>query len=58
MSARAPGQIRFKRLDSLGEEYSEKVLRAALDEKAGMETEGTAKRTKSKIEHTSVESAG
>ena len=33
MSARAPGQVRFKWLDSLGEEYSEKVLRAALDEK-------------------------
>ena len=33
MSARAPGQVRFKRLDSLGEEYSEKTLRAALDER-------------------------
>ena len=36
MSARATGQIRFKRFDSLGEEYSEKMLRAAGAEVLGV----------------------
>ena len=54
MSARAPGQIRFKRLDSLGEEYSEKVLRAALDEKREWKPKERRKGQKPKIEHTSV----
>ena len=54
MSARAPGQVRFKRLDSLGEEYSEKVLRAALDEKLEWKPKERRKGQKSKIEHTRV----
>ena len=54
MSARAPGQVRFKRLDSLGEEYSEKVLRAALDEKREWQPKERRKGQKPKIEHTSV----
>ena len=54
MSARAPGQIRFKRLDSLGEEYSEKTLRAALDEKREWKPKERRKGQKPKIEHTSV----
>ena len=54
MSARAPGQVRFKRLDSLGEEYSEKVLRAALDEKLEWKPKKRRKGQKPKIEHTSV----
>ena len=54
MSARAPGQVRFKRLDSLGEEYSEKVLRAALDEKLEWKPKERRKGQKPKIEHTSV----
>lgn len=54
MSARAPGQVRFKRLDSLGEEYSEKVLRAALDERRKWKPKERRKGQKSKIEHTSV----
>ena len=54
MSARAPGQVRFKRLDSLGEEYSEKTLRAALDERREWKPKERRKGQKSKIEHTSV----
>ena len=54
MSARAPGQVRFKWLDSLGEEYSEKVLRAALDEKREWQPKERRKGQKPKIEHTSV----
>ena len=54
MSARAPGQVRFKRLDSLGEEYSEKTLHAALDEKREWKPKERRKGQKSKIEHTSV----
>ena len=54
MSARAPGQIRFKRLDSLGEEYSEKTLHAALDEKREWKPKERRKGQKPKIEHTSV----
>ena len=54
MSARAPGQIRFKRLDSLGEEYSEKVLRAALDERREWKPKERRKGQKPEIEHTSV----
>ena len=52
MSARAPGQIRFKRLDLLGEEYSEKTLRAALDEKREWQPKERRKGQKPKIEHT------
>ena len=54
MSARAPEQVRFKRLDSLGEEYSEKTLRAALDERREWKPKERRKGQKSKIEHTSV----
>ena len=54
MSARAPGQVRFKRFDSLGEEYSEKVLRAALDERREWKPKERRKGQKPKIEHTSV----
>ena len=54
MSARAPGQVRFKRLDSLGEEYSEKTLRAALDEKREWKPKERRKGQKPKIEHASV----
>ena len=54
MSVRAPGQIRFKRLDSLGEEYSEKTLRAALDEKREWQPKERRKGQKPKIEHTRV----
>ena len=54
MSARAPGQVRFKRLDSLGEEYLEKTLRAALDERREWKPKERRKGQKSKIEHTSV----
>ena len=54
MSARAPGQVRFKRLDSLGEEYSEKTLHAALDERREWKPKERRKGQKSKIEHTSV----
>ena len=54
MSVRAPGQVRFKRLDSLGEEYSEKTLRAALDEKLEWKPKERRKGQKPKIEHTSV----
>ena len=54
MSARAPGQVRFKRLDSLGEEYSEKTLRAALDERPEWKPKERRKGQKPKIEHTSV----
>ena len=54
MSARAPGQIRFKRLDSLGEEYSEKTLRTALDEKREWQPKERRKGQKSKIEHTGI----
>ena len=52
-SARAPRQVRFKRLDSLGEEYSEKVLRAALDEKREWQPKERRKGQKLK-EHTGV----
>lgn len=55
MSARAPEQVRFKRLDSLGEEYSEKVLRAALDEKREWKPKERRKGQKPQIEHASVE---
>ena len=54
MSARAPGQVRFKRFDSLGEEYSEKVLRAALDKKREWRPKERRKGQKPKIEHASV----
>ena len=54
MSARAPGQVRFKRLDSLGEGYSEKVLRAALDEKREWKPKERRKGQKPQIEHASV----
>ena len=54
VSARAPGQVRFKRLDSLGEEYSEKTLRAALDEKREWQPKERRKGQKPKIEHASV----
>lgn len=54
MSARAPGQVRFKRLDSLGEEYTEKVLRAALDEKREWKPKERRKGQKPKIERASV----
>ena len=54
MSARAPGQVRFKQLDSLSEEYSEKVLHAALDEKREWQPKERRKGQKPKIEHTSV----
>ena len=54
MSARVPGQVRFKRFDSLGEEYSEKVLRAALDERREWKPKERRKEQKPKIEHISV----
>ena len=54
MSARVQGQVRFKRLDSLGVEYSEKVLRAALDEKREWKPKKRREWQKSKIEHTGV----
>ena len=54
MSARVPGQVRFKRFDSLGEEYSEKTLRAALDEKREWQPKERRKGQKPKIEHTGV----
>ena len=54
MSARAPGQVRFKRLDSLGEEYPEKVLRATLDEKREWKPKERRKGQKPQIEHASV----
>ena len=54
MSARVPGQVRFKRFDSLGEEYSEKTLRAALDERREWKPKERRKGQKPKIEHTSV----